>query len=87
VSGRCPDGGARYRFAIRHITTTDLTPDQIHELGLKQIAETETEMLAVALKLGFKDLASLNEHIKTERRFTRSQAISCLGSTRTTAAR
>jgi uncharacterized protein (DUF885 family) len=33
-----PDGEARYRFAIRRITTTDLTPDQIHELGLKQVA-------------------------------------------------
>jgi len=64
-----PDGAARYRFAIRRITTTDLTPEQIHELGLKQIAETEAEMLEVAHKLGFKDLATLNEHIKTERRF------------------
>jgi uncharacterized protein (DUF885 family) len=64
-----PDGAARYRFAIRRITTTDLTPDQIHELGLRQIAETEAQMLAVAHKLGFKDLASLNDHIKHERSF------------------
>src|SRR5208337_3562142 len=64
-----PDGEARYRFAIRRITTTDLTPDQIHELGLKQVAEVEAEMLAVAHQLGFKDLASLNDHIKNERRF------------------
>jgi len=64
-----PDGAARYRFAIRRITTTDRTPDQIHELGLRQIAETEAEMLVVAHKLGFKDLASLNEHIKREHRF------------------
>ncbi|HET6178310.1 MAG TPA: DUF885 domain-containing protein [Candidatus Sulfotelmatobacter sp.] len=64
-----PDGAARYRFAIRRITTTDLTPDQIHELGLKQVKEIEGEMLAVAQQLGFKDLASLNEHIRNERRF------------------
>ena len=64
-----PDGAARYRFAIRRITTTDLTPDQIHELGLRQIAETEAQMLAVAHKLGFKDLASLNDHIRREHRF------------------
>jgi len=64
-----PDGAARYRFAIRRVTTTDLTPDQIHELGLKQVAEVEAEMLAVAHQLGFKDLASLNDHIKNERRF------------------
>jgi uncharacterized protein (DUF885 family) len=64
-----PDGAERYRFAIRRITTTDKTPEEIHALGLKQIDEIEAEMLAVAHKLGFKDLASLNEHIKNERSF------------------
>ena len=64
-----PDGEARYRYAIRRITTTDQTPEQIHALGLKQVGETEAEMLAVAHQLGFKDLASLNDHIKNERRF------------------
>lgn len=62
-----PDGAERYRFAIRRITTTDLTPEEIHELGLKQIEQIEQEMLALAHKLGFKDLASLNEHIKSDR--------------------
>ena len=64
-----PDGAARYRFEIRRMTTTDLTPDQIHEIGLKQVDETEAEMLTLAQKLGFKDLASLNDHIKNERKF------------------
>jgi len=62
-----PDGDARYRYAIRRMTTTDLTPDQIHEIGLQQLKETEAEMLALAQKLGFKDLASFNEHIKNDR--------------------
>ena len=64
-----PDGAERYRFAIRRITTTDKTPEEIHALGLKQIDEIEADMLAVAHKLGFKDLASLNDHIKNERSF------------------
>jgi uncharacterized protein (DUF885 family) len=64
-----PDGAARYRFSIRRMTTTDRTPEEIHALGLKQIEEIEAEMLAVAHKLGFKDLASLNDHIKNERTF------------------
>ena len=64
-----PDGAARYRHLIRQMTTTDMTPEQIHELGLKQVEEIEAEMLALAHKLGFKDLASLNEHIKNDRRF------------------
>jgi len=64
-----PDGEARYRYSIRRITTTDQTPEQIHHLGLKQVDEIEAEMLAVAHQLGFKDLASLNDQIKNERRF------------------
>jgi uncharacterized protein (DUF885 family) len=64
-----PDGEARYRFAIRRITTTNMTPEEIHALGLKQIDEVEAEMLTLAHKLGFKDLASLNNHIKNDRRF------------------
>jgi uncharacterized protein (DUF885 family) len=62
-----PDGGKRYRFAIRQMTTTDLSPEEIHQIGIKQIAETEAEMLALAHQLGFNDLASLNEHIKKDR--------------------
>ena len=64
-----PDGAERYRFQIRRMTTTDLTPEEIHQIGLKQLAETETEMLALAHKLGFQDLTSLNEHIKNDRKF------------------
>ena len=63
-----PDGDARYRYAIKRMTTTDLTPDQIHEIGLKELHETEAEMLAVAHKFGFKDLASFNQHIKDDRK-------------------
>jgi uncharacterized protein (DUF885 family) len=63
-----PDGDARYRYAIKRMTTTDLTPDQIHEIGLKELHETEAEMLAVANKFGFKDLTSFNQHIKDDRK-------------------
>lgn len=64
-----PDGEARYKYQVRRMTTTDLSPDQIHEIGLKQLAETETEMVTLAHQLGFKDLPSLNDHIKKDRRF------------------
>jgi uncharacterized protein (DUF885 family) len=64
-----PDGAARYRFEVRSMTTTDLTADQIHAIGLKQVDEIEADMLALAHTLGFKDLAALNEHIKNERQF------------------
>jgi uncharacterized protein (DUF885 family) len=61
-----PDGDARYRYQIRRMTTTDLTPDQIHQIGLKELAKTEAEMLTLAHKLGFADLATFNQHIKND---------------------
>jgi uncharacterized protein (DUF885 family) len=64
-----PDGAARYRFAVKSMTTTDRSPEEIHELGLKEVAAIEAEMLAIAEQLGYKDLASLNDHIKNDRKF------------------
>ncbi len=61
-----PDGEARYRFAVRHQTTTDFTAGRIHELGLKSVAEIETQMLAIAKAQGFSDLKSFNEHIRQD---------------------
>jgi len=61
-----PDGEARYRFAVRHQTTTDFTADQIHQLGLKSVAEIETQMLTIAKAQGFSDLKSFNEHIRQD---------------------
>ena len=61
-----PDGEARYRFAVRQQTTADFTADQIHQLGLKSVAEIETQMLAVAKAQGFSDLKSFNEHIRQD---------------------
>ena len=61
-----PDGDARYRFAVRHQTTTDLTADQIHELGLKSVTEIEDEMLKIAKAQGFSDLKLFNAHIRQD---------------------
>lgn len=61
-----PDGDARYRFAVRHQTTTNLSPDEIHQLGLKSVTEIETEMLKIAKAQGFSDLKSFNAHIRKD---------------------
>jgi uncharacterized protein (DUF885 family) len=61
-----PDGEARYRHAIRHQTTTDFSAEQIHRLGLKSVAEIETQMLIIAKAQGFSDLKSFNEHIRQD---------------------
>ena len=62
-----PDGTARYRYEIKRMTTTDMAPEDIHALGLKQVSEIEGQMLALARKLGYADLASFNRHIKEDR--------------------
>jgi uncharacterized protein (DUF885 family) len=61
-----PDGQARYGFAVRHQTTTTTPAEQIHQLGLKSVAEIEAQMLEIARKQGFNDLKSFNEHIKQD---------------------
>jgi uncharacterized protein (DUF885 family) len=62
-----PQGDERYRFAVRTMTTTDLTPEKIHQMGLKQVGEIESEMLTIARQQGFSDLKSFNEHIRNDR--------------------
>jgi uncharacterized protein (DUF885 family) len=61
-----PDGEARYRFAVRQQTTTDFTAEQIHQLGLKSVAEIETGMMKIARAQGFSDLKSFNAHLKQD---------------------
>jgi uncharacterized protein (DUF885 family) len=60
-----PDGAARYAFAVKQSTTTDMTPEEIHQLGLKQVAEIEAEELKIAKKLRFKDLTSFRASINS----------------------
>ena len=60
-----PDGQKYYQFLIRHTTTTSLTADQIHQIGLDEVKKDEAAMLEIAAKLGFKDLASLRAAMKT----------------------
>jgi uncharacterized protein (DUF885 family) len=52
---------------VKENTTTNLTPAEIHEMGLRQVAEIEAEMLKVAQSQGFSDLKSFNEHIRNDR--------------------
>ena len=61
-----PDGDAQYRLAVRQMTTTNLTPAEIHSMGVKQVAEIDAQMLALAQSLGFHDLKSFNEHIRKD---------------------
>ena len=60
-----PDGAKYYQFLIHRSTTTDLTADQIHQIGLDEVKKDEAEMLAIAQNLGYKDLKSFQASLKT----------------------
>lgn len=59
-----PDGAARYAAEVKRNTTTNLTPEEIHSIGLQQVAAIEKQMLEISAKLGFKDLKSFNASIE-----------------------
>jgi uncharacterized protein (DUF885 family) len=61
-----PDGDARYAFRVKDSTTTNLTPEEIHQLGLAQVNEIEGRMLAVATQLGFKDLKTFKASLASD---------------------
>jgi len=48
-----PDGKAWYEQRVRDITTTDLTPAQIHDIGLAEVARIHGEMASVMARVGF----------------------------------
>ena len=55
-----PNGTAYYALALRNATTTDLTPNEIHEYGLSEVARIHGEMRTIATTLGFDgDLVAL----------------------------
>ena len=54
-----PDGEAYYRFLVKQSTTTDLTPEQIHQIGVDEVKKDEERLLAIAHKLGFADIKAL----------------------------
>jgi len=65
-----PDGEARYQNDIYGRTTTHMTPEEIHQLGLREVARIEGEMATLATKAGYKDLASFRAAIKANSKYT-----------------
>jgi uncharacterized protein (DUF885 family) len=68
--GHWPEGEAMYAFLARKFTTTSLTPEQIHTLGLAEVKRLRGEMEAVKAKAGFKgSLPEFFQHLRTDPRF------------------
>ncbi|HCT5552434.1 TPA: DUF885 domain-containing protein [Acinetobacter baumannii] len=60
-----PNGDELYRFYVENNTTTSESPENIHQLGLKEVARIEAEMLKIAKAQGFNDLKSFQQSLKT----------------------
>ncbi len=65
-----PDGQKRYQNNIYGRTTTRMTPDEIHQLGLREMDRIQAEMTVIAKKEGFADLASFRASLKTNPKYT-----------------
>jgi uncharacterized protein (DUF885 family) len=63
-----PDGVARYNALVKTSTTTELTADRIHDIGLAEVKRIEAEQAAIGQKLGFADFAAFKKHIRADRK-------------------
>ena len=67
---RLPDGANYYAALLKNYTTTDLSADQIHQLGLSEVARIHREMDAIIARVGFKgDRQAFFRHLRDDLRF------------------
>ncbi|MEB8347041.1 DUF885 domain-containing protein [Flavobacteriaceae bacterium KMM 6898] len=67
---RHPNGKAFYDYRLKVFTTTGLTADEIHEIGLKEVARIKEEMIAIKEKVGFEgDLNAFFKFVNTDKQF------------------
>lgn len=65
-----PDGQAWYRYLVRANITMDKTPEELHELGKRRVAELEADMAAIRAELGFEGTREqFHELLRTDERF------------------
>jgi uncharacterized protein (DUF885 family) len=69
-----PDGQKRYENDIYARTTTHMTADEIHQLGLREIDRIQAEMTVIAKKEGFSDLAAFRASLKTNNKYIPTSA-------------
>ena len=68
--GSLPGGKQVYTRLAQHFTTTDMTPDEIHDIGLREVARIRGEMGTVIEEVGFEgDIAAFNAFLRTDPQF------------------
>ncbi|WP_252177748.1 DUF885 domain-containing protein [Endozoicomonas sp. 4G] len=67
---KLPEGDAFYRNALKRTTTTELSADEIHDLGLSEVARIQDEIREIMKKVGFEgDLQDFYEFMRTDPQF------------------
>ena len=78
IKGKCrasvgasalPNGAAYYAYQVRQQTTTDLTPEAIHQLGLREVARIRAEMVEVATKAGYPTREAMIAEIRSNPKY------------------
>ncbi|MGY0504437.1 DUF885 domain-containing protein [Luteimonas sp. e5] len=70
AAAELPEGKAYYDFLAETFTTTDLDAEQIHQIGLREVARIRAEMEKIREEVGFQgDLAAFFEHLRTDPKF------------------
>ncbi|MEP0191192.1 MAG: DUF885 domain-containing protein [Erythrobacter sp.] len=69
-----PGGEAYYAYRVKSFTTTDMTPDEVHNLGLSEVARIRAEMVEVAASAGFDTREAFIEHLRTDPQYYMTDA-------------
>jgi uncharacterized protein (DUF885 family) len=69
-----PDGEKRYQNDIYACTTTRMTPDEIHQLGLREMERIQAEMTVIAKKAGYADFTSFHASLKSNPKYIPTSA-------------
>ncbi|MGB5346737.1 MAG: DUF885 domain-containing protein, partial [Woeseia sp.] len=75
-----PGGAEYYAWLVRYFTTTDMTPVEIHELGMAELSRVRAEMQQIIEKVGFDgDFAAFLHYLRNEPRFFAQTELELLG--------
>ena len=65
-----PNGNAYYQYRVNHFTTLELTPEEIHNIGLGEVERIKKEMMAVIAEVGFEgSFEEFLTFLRTDRQF------------------
>jgi uncharacterized protein (DUF885 family) len=68
---KLPEGELYYQARLKHYTTTDMTADEIHDIGLKEVARIQDEMREIMKQVEFDGtLQEFFEYLRTDEQFT-----------------